>query len=285
MLEVVFIGETATYFYFEDYVESLVDAAKEMGLLCSVEVWPSTTSSFAKLRPDTIYVFIQRIPSSILSTCTFEDYSRLAVLNTEQLTRPGWNHAIKQVHDRGIAVLDYSVENVLVSGLSRHYFVPFQDFQEGPSATPKLKVRDACMVWADGFLNRWSVFSSIPNATNVVGFGKARDALLFEHKVLVNVHATDDYRVHEHMRTDRCVYQQMIVVTEPSIDTDKLPLRPYMVVEERSKIPARVQSILENYKAVHQQLFGNMDRTTLQQQAREEWRKVYHELQSRGTTK
>jgi hypothetical protein len=285
MVEVVFIGETATYFYFQDYVESVVTASKEMGLLCSVEVWASSTSSFTKLRPDRIYVFIQRIPSSILSTCTFQDYARLAVLNTEQLTRSGWNHAIKQVHDRGITVLDYSIENVLMSGLSRHYFVPFQDSQEGSSATPKPKVRDACMVWADGFLNRWSVFSQIPNATNVVGFGKARDDILFKHKVLVNVHATDEYQIHEHMRTDRCVYQQMIVVTEPSVDTDKLMLRPYMVVEERSKIPARVQSILQDYDAVHQQLFGSMDRTALQKQARDEWYRVYHELQTRATRK
>jgi len=283
MLEVVFIGETATYFYFQDYVESLVTASKEMGLLCSVEVWESPTSSFAKLRPDKIYVFIQRLPHQVLSTCTFQDYPHLAVLNTEQLTRPGWKHAIKQVHDRGITVLDYSVENVLVSGLSRHYVVPFQDVNEGPPFKPK--VRDACMVWADGFLNRWSVFSSIPNATNILGFGKKRDDVLFQHKVLVNVHATDEYNVHEHMRTDRCVYQEMIVVTEPSIHTEQLPLRPYMVVEERSKIPARVQSILEHYDAVHQQLFGSMDRSALQQQAREMWRKVYHELQRRATTK
>ena len=285
MLEVVFIGESATYFYFQDYVESIVTASKEMGLLCSVEVWTSSTSSFTKLQPDKIYVFIQRLPSSILSTCTFQDYPHLAVLNTEQLTRPGWNHVMKQVHDRGITVLDYSIENVLLSGLSRHYFVPFQDFKDGPSATPKPKVGDACMVWADGFLNRWSVFSQIPNATNILGFGKKRDDSLFQHKILVNVHATDEYNVHEHMRTDRCVYQGMIVVTEPSINTDKLPLRPYMVVEERSKIAARVQFILENYDAVHQQLFGGMDRATLQQQARDEWYRVYHELQNRITTK
>lgn len=282
MLEVVFIGVATTYFYFQDYVESLVAASKELGLLCSVEVWTSSTFSFTKLRPNTIYVFIQRIPSFILSTCTFQDFPRLAVLNTEQLTRSGWNHVIKQVHDRGITVLDYSIENVLVSGLSRHYFVPFQDTEAPP---PKPKGRGACMVWADGFLNRWSVFSLIPNASNIIGFGKARDDVLFEHKVLVNVHATDEYNVHEHMRTDRCVYQGMIVVTEPSVDTDKLPLRPYMVVEERSKIPARVQSILENYKAVHQQLFGRMDRSALQKQAREEWYRVYHELQTRATTK
>jgi hypothetical protein len=141
------------------------------------------------------------------------------------------------------------------------------------------------MVWADGFLNRWSVFSSIPNATNILGFGKKRDDVLFQHKVLVNVHATEEYHVHEHMRTDRCVYQEMIVVTEPSIHTEQLPLRPYMVVEERSKIPVRVQSILEHYDAVHQQLFGSMDRSALQQQAREMWRKVYDELQRRATTK
>ena len=282
MLEVVFIGESTTYFYFQDYVESLVAASKERGLLCSVEVWESSTSSFTKLQPDKIYVFIQRLPSSILSTCTFQDYPRLVVLNTEQLTRPGWNHVIKQVHDRGITVLDYSIENVLLSGLSRHYFVPFQD-TEGPPLKPK--GRGACMVWADGFLNRWSVFSSIPNASNILGFGKKRDDVLFEHKVLVNVHATDEYNIHEHMRTDRCIYQEIIVVTEPSVYTDKLPLRQYMVVEERSKIPARVQSILENYKAVHQQLFGNMDRTALQQQAREEWYRIYHELQTRATTK
>jgi hypothetical protein len=278
MFEVVFIGESTTYFYFQDYVESLVGAAKEMGLLCSVKVGNLSEFSIHNIQPGRIHVFLQRIPPEVLSTASL--YPWVAVLNTEQMTRPEWKHAMKQIHDRGIIVLDYSVENVSVSGLSQHYFVPLQDFQGPP---PKPKSRGACMVHAHGFPNRSSVFSSLPHATNILGFGKPRDDILFQHKVLVNVHATEDYNIHEHIRTDRCVYQEMIVVTEASIDTERLPLRPYMVVEERSKIPARVDSILQDYEAVHKELFGNMDRSMLRQQARNSWRKVYQELQTRAT--
>ena len=271
--EVVFIGVTSTFFYFEDYVQSLMDAAKEMGLPCSVEMWtPHST-----LRPGRIHVFLQTIPDPILATCPVSWYPFLAMLNTEQLTRKEWMVYLQRIHDRGITVLDYSVENVLLSGCSHHYYVPLQDM--GHPYTEKS--RGSCMIQGTVFPARKEVFSLLSEATNVVGFGRTRDHLLFQHKVIVNVHANSEYNVHEHIRTDRCIHQGMIVVTEPSVHTDRLPLRPYMVVEERSKIPARVGHILKHYDEVYAEIFGNMDRSALRQQAREEWRNVFQVLQHR----
>jgi len=199
------------------------------------------------------------------------------MFNTEQLTRVEWKVFLQNILDRGIPVLDYSIENVLLSGRPHHYVVPLQDM--GQSYTEKS--RGACMIQGTVFPARKEVFSLLPNATNVVGFGRPRDNLLFQHKVIVNVHADEAYNVHEHMRADRCIHQGMIVVTEPSVHTDRLPLRPYMVVEERSKIPARVGHILKHYDEVYAEIFGNMDRSALRLLAREEWRNVYQMLQRR----
>uniref|UniRef100_A0A6C0ICF6 Glycosyltransferase n=1 Tax=viral metagenome TaxID=1070528 RepID=A0A6C0ICF6_9ZZZZ len=264
-MQIVFVGHSSTYFYFQDYVESLM----------AVSPAPARVEMFSPscftMQPQTFYLFLQTVPNIVW---TEEQKRWIALLNTEQLTRPYFLETIRRVHDHGILILDYSLENIRISGCPHHYWVPPQP----PLHVENIpKTQGACMITATSCPRRYEVFSQLEGATNIQGFGRDRDAWLWQHKVLVNVHFSDEYNVHEHMRTDRCLYQGMMVVTEPSIYTDMLPLRPYLVVEERSKIPERVSSLLKNFQETKMNLDLDSVRTTLKQQ----WWSVYEQWLAR----
>lgn len=277
-MSVVFFGMATTYHYFQDYVESILRVSREMGLSCSVEMW----SSEKIVKPGRIHIFLQSVPEPVLAACRSAAALKrwVVLLNTEQLSRPEWRLVVHRTHDLGFVVLDYSPENIrLMGNLANHYHVPYQD----DGSFPRPKTMGACMVGARTSVRRAQIFSELVHTTDVVGFGKARDDLLFQHKILVNVHYNDEYQIHEHMRTDRCVYQGMIVVTEPSVGTEALRLRPYMIVEERAKIPARVHQILRDYDRVRRELFGSFDRAAHRQRTREAWRAIHEKLQAPGS--
>ena len=257
-MNILLIAQEATYFYFRDYVESLLRIAPAR--LLSLAFWPCSLED-----TDTLYVFLQEIPEGVILL-----KKNVALLNTEQLTRPVYMQNVRDWHAKGIPILDYSLENIQLSGLEHHYWWPYQD----DLALRLPKTDGACMV---GTLSepRHDVLTRVFGSTHVEGFGEKRDAQLFRHKVLVNIHYGDEYHVHEHMRTDRCVHQGMIVLTEPSVFVDKLPLRKHMVVEERSRIPARVRHILKHYEEYREALLDTMDRHALQEEnVRQFWRVV-----------
>jgi hypothetical protein len=256
-MNILLIAQEATYFYFQDYVESLLRIAPAP--LLSLAFWPCSLE-----KNDTLYVFLQGIPSGVFSQ------TNMALLNTEQLTRSCFMENVREWHAKGIPILDYSLENIQLSGLEHHYWWPYQD-----DLAPRLPKPLAVGMVGTLSEPRYDVFCRVHGATMMKGFGEERDAQLFQHKILVNIHYGKEYNVHEHMRTDRCIHQGMIVITEPSVFTDKLPLRKHMVVEERAKIPARVHHILKHYEECYKELLEPMDRHALQEEnVRQFWRVV-----------
>ena len=173
---------------------------------------------------------------------------------------------IKEYHNKKIPIIDYSIENIEHMKLDNHYFVPFQYIND--SSEMLVKEQDVCMIYFnDRSINRKNIRDSIPNINIIKGYGEDRDNILFNHKILVNIHFNDtEYKIHEHMRCDRCVYSKMIVVSEPSIYDEKLPLRKYMIIENRENIPNRVQDILENYEKYYNELFNGVDFNELQKE-------------------
>ena len=268
-MDTVFVAQANTYFYFQDYIESLLAVPPPTASSCRVEMW---TPSFY-LQPKTLYCFLQRIPQPVWMTLKDHQKPFISLLNTEQLSRAFFLHEIRQVHSMGIIVFDYSVENIELSGCEHHYLCPFQPPLKN-STLPK--TQPVAMITARSCVPRYEVFRQLgEGATDIHGFGAARDDLLFRHKILVNIHFADDYNIHEHMRTDRCVFENIIVVTEPSVHTESLPLRPFLMVEERSKIPALVSRLLQHYEASWNALFGSVDWEALLTKVKEQWWSVH----------
>ena len=114
----------------------------------------------------------------------------------------------------------------------------------------------------------------------VSGFGKARDDRLFQFKVLLNIGYADDFRVFEHIRCDRCVYNKMIVVSDLKDHMDGVYLKDFIVFEDYRGMPDRVIEILKDYRKFHAKLFAEFDLATISSKVRGLAEEAVSELRS-----
>jgi hypothetical protein len=105
---------------------------------------------------------------------------------------------------------------------------------------------------------RKHIISNIPDITVITDkYNKDLSDSLFRHKVLVNIHHSDDFKIHEQIRTTRCVFNRMIVVSESSLDDNMLPLYAHMIIVEYDKIIDTVRDVIDNYEIYYDKLFNN----------------------------
>ena len=95
--------------------------------------------------------------------------------------------------------------------------------------------------------------------SRIYGFGKERDNLLFLNKILINIHAYPSYRINEQIRVNRCVFNKMIVISEPGYNDDLLYLKKYIIFCDYDKIPEKVEEVLNNYEKYYNELFKDFD--------------------------
>jgi hypothetical protein len=164
-----------------------------------------------------LYIFLQTIPDGI-------NCKNKCLINTEQSTI--YKDLILSYHYKNIPIIDYSIENVEYLKINNHYHVPFQ-YIENKNIE---KEKDVCIInFHHSSKNREYIKKNTKNINIISGYGEDRDKELFQYKILTNIHFNkEEYKIHEHMRCDRCIYNKMIIITEPSLYTEKLPLYKYM---------------------------------------------------------
>ena len=256
----------------DDYVRSVMRVLRACGHATRVVRYAGADDAVRSLVADTgprVAVFLQRVPSYV--TRTLVEQARLAVclLNIEKLSRPD---AVAQfLTDGGFhtAHLDFSLENLrLLEGATDGLTCPrprprlHLPYQRNSAETAVPPSRDADVVFVgctEGSDRRGRLLERVRAMGIGVtvlssAYGDARDAELFRHKVLLNAHFADTFNVHEHLRVDRCVYNGMVVVSEPSLDTSLLPLREHMVIASYDALPQRLAEVLADYGPTRRRL-------------------------------
>ena len=235
-----FLVEGDYYQYFAEYLDSLAT------LPATVHIFSSERGVRKILALPGIHIFLKTVPPYIQE-------GAIGLLNMEQLTSASqvtWSNCYHT------AVLDYSLENIKVNKTLRpKYYLPYQ---YNPNEIYNYeKTKDVCFVGLNENGRRGNILEQIPGITLLETiYGKKRDEILFRHKILVNIHYSNLFSVHEQIRTTRCVFNKMIVITEPSTDDSLVPLREFMIVVPYDKIVATVQFVLENYESVYARLFS-----------------------------
>jgi hypothetical protein len=249
-----FLVEGDYYQYFAEYLDSLLATLPDS----TINIFSSEKGVRKVLALPGIHIFLKTVPPYI-------NDGAIGLLNTEQLTSTTMTTWINCYYT---AVLDYSLENMKVNTTSvpKYYF----PYQYNPNEIYNYeKTKDVCFVGLNENARRGNILRQIPNITMLeTVYGKMRDKILFRHKILVNIHYSDVFSIHEQIRTTRCVFNKMIVITEPSSDDSLVPLRDFMIVVPYEMIPETVQFVLENYESVHARLFSkSLDevRKTLQE--------------------
>ena len=126
------------------------------------------------------------------------------------------------------------------------------------------KCKDVCII-SDNAISKRRKYIVDKLAENnikvdiITGFGKQRDLQLFNYKIILNIGWSECLKIFESIRCDRCVFNQMIVISDPKFDQHTYHLKDFIIFEEYEKIPNRVKYTLDNYNNIHQNIFENFD--------------------------
>jgi hypothetical protein len=247
------------YFYCNNNLKFFIDHIKSIqsNYSDSVEILTDIQELIQKMSiydiPN-IFIFIQHCPIEMRPEYQIHKYY---LLNTEQLSKNEW---IQRLISSNIKLADYSLANIQCM---RRCF-PTIDISYMPYMVNHAEIANyekildvACIMGCYGEY-RMNIINAIPNVCMVEGFGKERDHLLFRHKILVNVHFNEKFRIFEQMRCNRCVFNRMIVITEKSWDID-YELKPYIIECEYDEIVSMTKHVLENYNYYYHKLFNEFD--------------------------
>jgi hypothetical protein len=246
------------FYIFEDYAKSIESQVP-------VKYISFDLVKKLKFGLNDIIVFLRTIPKgldALLQT------TRHYLLNTEQLARADMKLDIIQCLKPNTKILDYSLANIECMKNHNNFgkiemaYLPYQINPKEIYNYPK--IHNVCMI---GYSSpRRSLIMNeiklLPNSNVITGFGRTRDDLVFRHKILVNIHFDENYKIFEQIRCNRCVFNKMIVITEHSYDDDmaqKHELSDFIISVPYSEVMNKVRDVLANYDFYYHKLFDNFD--------------------------
>lgn len=251
----IIICNKHTFKYFEDYIYSIINIINAQLLLFEQDV-------DIHFIDENNYIFLQNIDNKFLNY--IGNNSNIYLLNTEQLSVEKLQIQINS-YPKNVIIIDYSHSNFKYYYTEyKQYFLPYQiNYNE---IFDYKKVNDVCLIGTIDNIptNRQHIIDLLKekniHVDIVSGFGKERDITLFKYKIILNIgYYPDNYRIFENIRCDRCVYNNMIVISDIKEDIDDYYLKDHVIFTDYSNIPAKVIEVLSNYESYYNKLFSNFD--------------------------
>ena len=269
----------------EDYIQSL-------GIFHSILELERDFFVDEFLTSDDIYVFTQMwlhidtFPKSIWSS------PRFIFLNVENLTEQlRWNHVLRLL-EHNVRVADYSPANIrIIESFLKDPTNKLIDYSHTPILLPYLfnpvenlvlKNTDHVYEYDVGIVNacpkkddsvsshltykRTNIWNQMVasgwNCVNIMGWGQERDDLIRKCKVIVNVHHFECYTIFQHIRCDRLLFADKLVVSEFSLCANDLDIKNMVIWSDYSELLTTTQKVLDNFTPIHQQ-YSSIDKTSL----------------------
>ena len=190
-------------------------------------------------------------------------------MNTEQLTRDNWLNYIKELkilHPK-LKLLDYSYENVKIlneNGIKSTY-LSYKEYK--PEIFNFEKIYDVAIIGLNlknknkQNTQRNKIYHLLKEKgikiNNICGFDlDDRDIPLFQHKILLNIHFNENYKIYEEMRCTRCTLNNMIVITEESDNLSEYMYYDKIIEVKYEEIVDKTIEVLENYDYYYKKLFN-----------------------------
>lgn len=265
----------------EDYIESLNIFKEVMEL-----------EDFAKrhkeyLSPDVVVVFTQMWLDLENFSPEIVGAPNFIFLNVENLTEQKRMDHIMQFVIRGIKIADYSVANIHVIKTYAEennidikapiYYFPYQynkkenvllenrerQYQYDVGVVNACPKKDASVnsaltykrtkVWED------LEFSGL-SCLNILGWGAERDELIKKCKVIVNVHHFECYKIFQHIRCDRLVFANKLIVSENSLCVNDLDIKNHVLWSDYTDLVETAKKALANFDH-YMDILTNMETT------------------------
>jgi hypothetical protein len=250
----IFFIEKIKYNYFSDYVLALKQYFNgEIILYDSKNINKYILDNINK---NIIFIFLQQIPNFINKNIFLSN--KYYILNTEQYT-----HTNLLTEENNL--IDYSKDNIVYSNkyFRKKNILYFPYPINKQEIYNYNKIHDVCVICTLSE-KRIKIINQIRkmgiNVTVISNlFDFKRDEILMKHKILLNIHNSDSYKIFESLRCDRCIFNKMIVVSESSFRHKKNNLKKYVIFRKYNDLAVTVKKILDNYDKYYNLIFNNFD--------------------------
>ena len=252
----------------EDYIDSL-DMFKEV-----IELGDFAKSYQDYMKPGVVVVFTQMWLD--LDSFSPEIYAapNFIFLNVENLTEQKRMDHIMQFIRRGIKVADYSLANIEVMKIFAKennieisapiYYFPYQynkkenvllenrervyEYDVGVvNACPKKDASvNSALTYKRTRLWEDLQFSGL-SCLNILGWGAERDELIKKCKVIVNVHHFECYKIFQHIRCDRLVFANKLIVSENSLCVDDLDIKNHVIWSDYKNLLQTTMDVVQKF--------------------------------------
>jgi hypothetical protein len=269
--KIIFIGESYIKRYFVDYIESILCNHNQTAVLWFEDIHKDYNVYNFKGK---IIIHIQMLQFPIDN----DSYNLHVLLNTESFRV---NNTIRQttLTNKDMLIIDHSVANICDTlkanlSFSKIFHVPYQINKTEIFNLPKTK--DIIM---QTITTQRRADLAIPIAKKInqklgseisyiSGWGLQRDLNTFNHKILISINSYDNMAQISCFRTDRCIFNRMIVIQEiPDKELDEgnydafihPELKDLMIFEKLDNIYEKIIEVYENYDYYYHKIFDNVD--------------------------
>ena len=219
-----------------------------------------------------IYVFgqmwfpLENVPSKIYNS------ERFYFFNVEHLTEGNRFNHITTLIKHNIKIIDYSIINVsILDDFIKHnypkypykiLYIPYQfNLNENNILhSNKFKydigiinalIKPNSSVSNELTYRRNKIWEDLQKTDlkilNIIGWGKERDKLISKCKIILNIHHFENFRIFEHVRCDRLLFANKIIISDNSLCHDKLDINHLVIWEDFDKIIKTAQNIINNF--------------------------------------
>ena len=78
--------------------------------------------------------------------------------------------------------------------------------------------------------------------------------LLFQHKIILNISAAEDYNIFETIRCNRCLFNKMIIISEEKYKKELIDYANHILFTKIEDIPHLANKVLLNYEYYYKKL-------------------------------
>ena len=187
----IYIGNQEHSQYFIDYVNSITVNYKQCILLTNYQTLLKKMNEYHQ------FIFINNIPDDILKNYTNIFYN-IYFLNTEQLSRKNWLTKITNYYKIGIKCIDYSNANINCLDFNQNvFYLPY--LINTNEIYDYNKIHDVVFIGDTTSHYRKNIINNLRqnniHVNQIFKFYKERDDQLFRHKILLNVHFNQEYKI------------------------------------------------------------------------------------------
>jgi hypothetical protein len=86
------------------------------------------------------------------------------------------------------------------------------------------------------------------NCINITGFDEERDELLKQCKIILNIHHFECFNIFEHIRCDRLIFADKIIISDKSLFMEDLDVYNFVIWEDYDNIVNKTIDLLYNFE-------------------------------------